>query len=77
MDGRRIGTLEERRWRMSGDKEGERERNRGRKRGWFVSRTWLESESRSSLAIPFPGRRENAQDPFLGGWCMYLLRRGH
>lgn len=26
MDGRRIGTLEERRWRMSGDKERERER---------------------------------------------------
>lgn len=28
MDGRRIGTLEERRWRMSGDKERERERER-------------------------------------------------
>lgn len=74
MDGRRIGTLEDE-WRQ---REREREGgNRGRKRGWFVSRTWLESESRSSLAIPFPGRRENAQDPFLGGWCMYLLRRGH
>ena len=48
-------------WKMIGtkarkmSKDKERGRNRGgRKRGWFVSRTWLESESRVLSRNPFP-----------------------
>lgn len=43
MDGRRIGTLEERRWRMSGDKERERERGGiggGKGVGSLAGRGW-------------------------------------